>query len=165
MCQARAESDLGCGGWGCKKAEQTGQASFSQVCQAGAAFLGAQGKAASQAATTQEKAGPREEGFPADRMELVGGDQLGDHLFCPKTPPPTDARQALAAWRLVGRGGGKPGTAGGICFQHSHHRDRDRALWAQLPAGEKASAQFQLSWRSRTAEAGSPAWGMLFACQ
>lgn len=44
-------------------------------------------------------------------------------------------RQALAVgWR---GGGSKPWAAGGICFQHSHQRDRQGAPWAWLPAAGK----------------------------
>ena len=63
-----------------------------------------------------------------------------------------------------GRGGSKPGAAGGIFFQHSHYRGRERALWAGLSGAGTGILSVSTQLGSRTAEASSPVRGMLFAC-
>lgn len=157
-----------CGGGDWQGAGKTGQASFSQVCSTREArrnqpphpphppplLPGLERKADSQGAKTQEKARPWE-GSLADRRQLIN--VLGGDPVSPQTPLPLPWIHADRLWLGWGGGGGRPGTAGVICFQHNHQRDREGAPWAQLQLLEKASSQFQLSWRSRTAEAGSPA--------
>ena len=122
---------------------------------------GLERKVGSQVAKTQEKARPWE-GSLADRRQLVNV-LGGDHLFCPKPPPHHGSTQTgMDPGSRVGRRRRRRQTPGSrrYLFSARPPKGQGGSPGGSAPAAgllEKAASRFQLSWRSRTAEAGSPA--------